>query len=93
MLFTTQFANMQTCLWKSDFKCNYCNTISFSTSQEAGKAASLAKDKKFKKYRCLNNDFYVVPVAIENLGSYGPHALDFIKDVIIIFLILLVNGP
>ena len=51
-----------------------------STSKEAGKAASLAEDKKFRKYRHLNNDYYVVPVAIEMLGSYGPHALDFIKD-------------
>ena len=52
-----------------------------STSKEAGKAASLAEDKKLKKYRHLNNDYYVVPVAIETLGSYGPYALDFIKDI------------
>ena len=52
-----------------------------STSKEADKAASLAEDKKFRKYRHLNNDYYVVPVAIETLGSYGPSALDFIKDV------------
>ena len=52
-----------------------------STSKEAGKAASLAEDKKLKKYRHLNNDYYVVPVAVETLGLYGPHALDFIKDI------------
>ena len=52
-----------------------------STSKEAGKAASLAEDNKLKKYRHLNNDYYVVPVAIETLGSYGPHALGFIKDI------------
>ena len=28
------------------------------------------------------NDYYVVPVAIETLGSYGPYALDFIKDIV-----------
>ena len=55
--------------------------IKKSTSKEAGKAASLAEDKKLKKYRHLNNDYYVVPVAIETLGSYGPYALDFIKDI------------
>ena len=38
----------------------------------------LAEDKKLKKYRHLNNDYYVVPVAIEMLGSYGPLTL-FIK--------------
>ena len=42
---------------------------------------TLAEDKKLKKYRHLNNDYYVVPVAIETLGSYGPYALDFIKDI------------
>ena len=31
--------------------------------------------------RHLNNDYYVVPVAIETLRSYGPHALDFIKNI------------
>ena len=35
-----------------------------STSKKAGKAASLAEDKKLKKYRHLNNDYYVVPVVI-----------------------------
>ena len=34
-----------------------------------------------KKYRHLNNNYYVVPVAIDMLGSYGPYALDFIKDI------------
>ena len=50
-------------------------------SRHLGKAASLAEDKKLKKYRHFNNDYYVVPVAIETLGSYGPYALDFIKDI------------
>ena len=34
-----------------------------------------------KKYRHLNNDYHVFPIAIETLGSYGPHALGFIKDI------------
>ena len=29
----------------------------------------------------LNNDYYVVLIGIETLGSFGPHALDFIKDI------------
>ena len=51
------------------------------TSTQAGKAASRAEDGKLKKYRHLNNDYYVVPIGIETLGSFGPHALDFIKDI------------
>ena len=42
---------------------------------------SRAEDGKLKKYRHLNNDYYVVPIGIETLGSFGPHALDFIKDI------------
>ena len=34
-----------------------------------------------RSWRHLNNDYYVTPNAIETLGSYGPYALDFIKDI------------
>ena len=51
------------------------------TSTQAGKAAARAEDGKLKKYRHLNNDYYVVPIGIETLGSFGPHPLDFIKDI------------
>ena len=38
--------------------------------------------RPFKCFHCsLNNDYYVVPIGIETLGSFGPHALDFIKDI------------
>ena len=76
------FKNGRCLAW--DYTCPDTLAISHvkkSTSKEAGKAASLAEDKKLKKYRHLNNDYYVVPVAIETLGSYGPYALDFIKDI------------
>ena len=42
-----------------------------STCNEAGKVASLAEDKKLRIYRHLNNDYYVVPIGIATLGSYG----------------------
>ena len=29
----------------------------------------------------LNKDYHVSPMGIETLGSYGPHALNFIKDI------------
>ena len=56
-----------------------CTHIKKFTSTQAGKAASRAEDGKLKKY--LNNDYFVVPIGIETLGSFGPHALDFIKDI------------
>ena len=51
------------------------------TSTQAGKAVARAEEEKLKKYRHLNNDYYVVPIGIETLGSFGPHALDFTKDI------------
>ena len=42
---------------------------------------SLAEKGKLKKYRHLNKDYHVIPVGIETLGSFGPHALNFIKDI------------
>ena len=54
--------------------------IKKSTSSVAGKAAAWAEDGKIRKYRHLR-DYYVVPIGIETLGSFGPHALDFIKDI------------
>jgi hypothetical protein len=30
---------------------------------------------KLRKYRHLNTNYYVVPIGIETLGSFGPHAL------------------
>jgi hypothetical protein len=55
--------------------------IKVSTSKEAGKAASLAEVGKLKKYKHLNKECHVIPVGIEILESYGPHALNFIKDI------------
>ena len=52
--------------------------IKVSTFKEAGKAASLAEAGKLKKYKHLNKDYHVILVGM--LGSYGPHALNFIKD-------------
>ena len=55
--------------------------IQVFTSKEVGKAVSLAEKGKLKKYRHLNKDYHVIPVGIETLGSFGPHALNFIKDI------------
>ena len=51
---------------------NFICIISFSFLAEVG---------KLKKYKHLNKNYHVVPVGIESLGSYGPHALNFIKDI------------
>ena len=33
------------------------------------------------KHNEFQTNYYVVPIGIETLGSIGPHALDFIKDI------------
>ena len=39
----------------------------------------MAEVGKLKKYKHLNKDYHVIPVGKETLGSYGTHALNFIK--------------
>ena len=35
----------------------------------------------FSRKTVRNNDYYIVPIGIETLGSFGPHGLDFIKGI------------
>ena len=53
-----------------------------STSKVASKAASLADAGKLTNYKHLTKDYHVIPVKIKTLGSYGPHALNFINDIV-----------
>ena len=65
-----------------DFTCTH--TLSASnirlTKGEASKAAELAEIKKFKKYKTLPNHLQFIPICVETLGSYGPQATAFFKE-------------
>ena len=50
------------------------------TSQEASKSAAQAETKKLSHYQNLSSGYIVMPVAMETLGSIGPMAMQFIKD-------------
>jgi hypothetical protein len=65
-----------------DFTC--CDTLAPShlhqSSDAAGGAALAAEKRKIAKYTNLARDFHFVPIAVETLGSFGPAALSFLKD-------------
>ena len=50
------------------------------TSQEAGKAAEQAEKKKMTLYQDLQTSYYVVPIAMETMGSWGKASLKFMKS-------------
>ena len=51
-----------------------------STSNKAGKAAEESEKRKLAKYDYLTRDYLFLPIASETLGSWGPIALKFIKE-------------
>ena len=51
------------------------------TSKECGKAAMETESTKLNLYKDLVQEYEVVPVALETLGSWGPSSLKFIEDV------------
>ena len=64
-----------TCL--DTFAPSYCA----QATQEAGKVAERAEERKVEKYRCLPASHLFCPVAIETLGAVGPQSLALIKDI------------
>ena len=66
-----------------DFTCHdtLCQSSIQNTSQSAGKAAVKAEKDKVTKYRVLEPQFIVIPVAAETLGSWGPEGKKFVADI------------
>ena len=68
-------------LW--DFTC--VDTLAASnlpiSRQEGSKLASLAEDKKRRKYSSLSREFTFLPIAVETLGAWGQDAEFFIRDI------------
>ena len=52
-----------------------------ATSKEAGKAAEQAEKTKTTLYSDLINNYTIIPVAMETLGSWGPTGKKFITDI------------
>ena len=51
-----------------------------ATKGETAKAAKLAEAKRISKYGETPSHLLFMPIAVETLGSYGPQAASFIKE-------------
>ena len=74
------WSNGRCLVW--DFTCwdTLCKSYVSETSEEAGKAAVKAEDRKLDKYSELSDNYTVMPVATETMGSWGKMGLKFIQD-------------
>ena len=50
------------------------------TAIQPGSAAVKAEKGKLAKYEELEKDYYVVPIAVETFGSWGPEGAQLIKS-------------
>ena len=50
-------------------------------SQEAGRAAQQAESTKLTLYEELTQNYNVIPIATETLGSWGPMGLKFVREI------------
>ena len=66
-----------------DFTCRdtLASSHTNSTSKEAGAAASQAEVAKSTLYNNLVNNYGIIPVAMETLGSWGPSGKKFIEEI------------
>ena len=51
-----------------------------ATKGETAKAAELAEAKRISKYAETPSHLHFIPIAVETLGSYGPQAASFMKE-------------
>ena len=70
------------CLMVWDATCPDTFTPSYRAhaTQEAGKVAETAEDRKCEKYMGLPPGHFFSPVAIETLGAIGPKLLALLKE-------------
>ena len=69
--------------WLSDgLGCTCPDTFAPSAhaTQEPGKVAEAAEDRKYEKYMGLPPGHFFSPVAIETLGAIGPKSLALLKE-------------
>ena len=52
-----------------------------AAAQGAGKCAQKAEKDKVAHYQELANNYIVMPIAVETLGSWGPSGIQFIKEI------------
>ena len=51
------------------------------TSKKAGAAAEKAEKGKLSKYEEIQKDYYMVPVAVETFGAWGPEGISLVQTI------------
>ena len=66
-----------------DFTCvdTLANSYLKETSKRAGSAAEKAEKAKLNKYEEIEKDYYMVPIAVETFGAWGPESARLIKSI------------
>merc|ERR1712079_125274 len=67
-------------VWDVTCRDTLCQSYVYQTSKKAGKAAEKGEEEKIAKYRELEADYIVQPVAMETLGSWGESSRKFIEE-------------
>ena len=66
-----------------DFTCvdTLANSYLKETSIKSGSAAEKAENAKLAKYDDIRKDYYMVPIAVETFGAWGPEGAKLISSI------------
>ena len=66
-----------------DFTCSDTMAHSYisTSSQESGKVALNAENRKLTKYSNMQDQYEVIPVCVETMGPWGPNGLKLIQEI------------
>ena len=73
------FLHYVLCLW-GNTDGTMCFHIGLNTTQEVGKVAEKAEDRKVAKYWELPASHSFTPIAIATMGAIGPGSMAFLND-------------
>ena len=76
----TPFYRGKNAVWDFTCVCPLTSSINTASNSEPGKTAASAEHRKTTKYTELS-DYHFVPVAVETLGSFGPEAQRFVRQI------------
>ena len=66
-------------VWDATCPDTFATSYRTHATQEAGKVAENAEDRKTEKYRGLPASYSFTPIAIETMGAIGPRSMAFLK--------------
>ena len=67
--------------WYLILYCSYYFPPLKDTSIRPGSAAEKAESAKLAKYEEITKDYYMVPIAVETFGAWGPEGAKLIKAI------------